>query len=181
MLAYVSIYASFSPLNAEILPASTAFIAMVIVTASSITYSVKRDALPAAILATVGGLLTPVLISDESSSHHLLFTYLLILDIGVLAAACYRRWRSLDTLAFIGTFALFGLAWLQIGQSGSRIDLATWGYAFGWSSPSSVLFTAGAANKNFHPNHMSLPLPMPLPACQSLASRCMTSKCRGVF
>jgi uncharacterized membrane protein len=36
-----------------------------------------------------------------------LFAYLLLLDIGVLGAALFKRWRALDVLAFIGTWALF--------------------------------------------------------------------------
>ena len=50
----------------------------------------------------IGGLLTPLLTGEEGSIIGLL-TYVLILDIGILALGHFRQWRVLNALTFIGT------------------------------------------------------------------------------
>jgi uncharacterized membrane protein len=66
-----------------------------------------HNALPIALLAVLGGLLIPVLCSTGVDSRDVLFTYLTVLDLGVLAVTMLRRWRALDVLAFVGKWALF--------------------------------------------------------------------------
>ena len=63
-----------------------------------------------AILGLVGGFLTPVLLSTGVDNEVGLFTYVALLDAGVLAVAYFKRWRSLDFLSFAGTVAM-ALGW----------------------------------------------------------------------
>jgi uncharacterized membrane protein len=58
-------------------------------------------------LALVGGFLTPLMVSTGQDARDSLFAYLVILDVGVLGVAFFKRWRALDILAFLGTWALF--------------------------------------------------------------------------
>ena len=134
MLAYVALYASFSPLNAEILAGSTTFMGMVAVTAAAIMLSIRRDARAVAILATIGGYATPVLVSTQQGSFHQLSLYLAILSGGVVAAACYRRWRWLDTIAWVGTVVVFGLGWSATEPTRHAVA--------GWAMLLWALFTA---------------------------------------
>jgi len=85
----------------------TAFAFMVLVTAAGMTLAVLHDALSMAFLAVLGGVLTPVLVSTGQDSRDALFTYLLILNLGVLGVAFFRGWRLLETLALVGTFLLY--------------------------------------------------------------------------
>lgn len=109
LILYLSIYASYNfyPLLGQ--PA--AFLLMALVTAVAVLLSVRLNALAIAILGLVGGFLTPVLISSGHDNEAALFTYVALLDAGVLAVAYFKRWRSLDFLSFACT-VLMSLGWV---------------------------------------------------------------------
>jgi uncharacterized membrane protein len=84
---------------------------MTAVTAAAVLLAVRQNALPVAVLGLVGGFLTPVLISSGQDNQVALFTYVSLLDAGVLAVAYFKRWRSLDFLSFAATVVMtFGWA-----------------------------------------------------------------------
>src|SRR5258706_5441737 len=83
-----------------------AFMLMAAITTTAVLMSVRLGALPVAILGLVGGFLTPVLLSTGVDNEVGLFTYVALLDAGVLAVAYFKRWRSLDFLSFAGTVAI---------------------------------------------------------------------------
>jgi uncharacterized membrane protein len=83
-----------------------AFLLMAGVTTTAVLLSVRLNALPVAILGLVGGFLTPVLLSTGVDNEIGLFTYVALLDAGVLAVAYFKRWRTLDFLSFAGTVAI---------------------------------------------------------------------------
>lgn len=109
-ILYLSLYASYSFYG--LVPQPVAFLAMVIVTVAGLTAAVRHDALPLAFIAMLGGLLTPVLLSTGEDARDVLFSYLLLLDLGALAVALFRRWRALDVLVFAGTVLLYA-AWFD--------------------------------------------------------------------
>jgi uncharacterized membrane protein len=104
LILYLSIYAAYN--FYQLLGQSPAFLLMTLVTAGAVLLSVRLDALPVAVLGLVGGFLTPLLISTGQDNQVALFTYISLLDAGVLAVAYFRRWRSLDFLSFAGTVVL---------------------------------------------------------------------------
>ncbi len=104
-ILYTSLFAAFSLY--DILPQIPAFAAMVIVTAAGMTLAILHDAVSLGFLALVGGFITPLMLSTGQDARDSLFAYLAILDFGVLGVAFFKRWRTLDILAFLGTWALF--------------------------------------------------------------------------
>ncbi|MBA3699605.1 MAG: DUF2339 domain-containing protein [Planctomycetes bacterium] len=110
-MGYLAVYGGFSPsvmlVPEPLFPGKLAFALMAFVTAVGMTLAVRAQALPMAVCAILGGFATPVLIDTGGGSREALFTYVLMLDLSVLAAAWYRRWRALDTLAFVGTVLLY--------------------------------------------------------------------------
>lgn len=116
-LAYLAVYAGHSPslmmVPEPIFSGGVAFVLMAIISAAGITLAVRHDALAMAICATVGGFATPILCSTGDGSREGLFTYLLLLDLSVLGAAWWRRWRALDLLAFVGTAVLY-MGWYHL-------------------------------------------------------------------
>lgn len=114
-LLYLTVYAAFQPaalvVPAPLLDATSAFALMTAVTALGLAVAVRLDAIAMAFLAVLGGFATPVLIQTGQDARDLLFAYLLLLDLGVLGVASYRRWRALDLLAFAGTALSFGGWW----------------------------------------------------------------------
>ena len=107
-ILYLSIYAAHGP--HAWMEQWIAAGALVIVSAAGIALSVVFDALPVSLIAILGGLLTPIMVSTGRDERDLLFAYLLLLDVSVLGVAFFKRWRPLDIVAFVGTAALF-LAW----------------------------------------------------------------------
>jgi hypothetical protein len=71
------------------------------------TLAVLLDAVAISVIAILGGFLTPILLSTGTGARDPLFAYLLLLDLGVLGIAFFKRWRPLDVLGFVGTWALF--------------------------------------------------------------------------
>jgi uncharacterized membrane protein len=108
LILYLSIYASYN--FYQLLGQPVAFLLMTLVTALAVLLAVRLDALAIAILGLVGGFLTPVLISTGQDNEVALFTYVALLDAGVLAVAYFKRWRSLDFLSFTCT-VLMSLGW----------------------------------------------------------------------
>jgi uncharacterized membrane protein len=108
LILYLSIYAAYN--FYQLLPQPVAFLLMAVVTATAVLLSVRLDALPVAVLGLTGGFLTPALLSANVDREVALFTYVSLLDAGVLAVAYFKRWRSLDFLSFAGT-VLMTLGW----------------------------------------------------------------------
>jgi len=84
-----------------------AFAMAIAITAAAMTYAVVLDEILIAFLSLLGGFLTPLLVSTGENLPIPLFTYTLILCVGAMLCAYYRKWRSVNWLAFIGTFALY--------------------------------------------------------------------------
>jgi uncharacterized membrane protein len=84
-----------------------AFVGFACVTVLAMGLALRHDSLPVALLALVGGLATPLMVSTGGAERDMLCTYLAILDLGVLAIAFARRW-PLDLVAAAGTWLLVG-------------------------------------------------------------------------
>ena len=89
-----------------------AFGLMAVVTATATLLAARYSALPIAVLGLIGGFLTPILLSTGVDNEAGLFTYIALLDLGVLALAYSKQWRSLNYMAFISTVLMFA-AWMN--------------------------------------------------------------------
>ena len=108
LILYLSIYAAYE--FYRLLAQPVAFLLMTAVTAVAVLLAVRLNALPVAVLGLVGGFLTPVLLATGQDNQVALFTYISLLDAGVLAVAYFKRWRVLDFLSFAAT-TLMTLGW----------------------------------------------------------------------
>ena len=104
LILYLSDFAAYNFYH--LIGQPLAFLLMAAVTTTAVLLSVRLNALPVAILGLVGGFLTPLLLSTGVDNEIGLFTYVALLDAGVLAVAYFKRWRSLDFLSFAGTVAI---------------------------------------------------------------------------
>lgn len=133
-ILYATFYAAASIYNPHVMTPEAAFACMIGVTAAGMALAIMHDAVAIAFLAVLGGILTPVLVSTGKDARDALFTYLMLLDLGVLAVAFFRGWRLLDALAMVGTFALYA-AWYA-----SFYTAAALGPALGWLGGFYVVF-----------------------------------------
>lgn len=89
-----------------LLPASVGFAFLFGVAVLSAALAVLQNAPMLAIVAALEGFAAPVLSSTGSNQPVALFTYLLVLDIGIVLIAWFRAWRVLNLIGFVGTFTL---------------------------------------------------------------------------
>ncbi|WP_166820602.1 DUF2339 domain-containing protein [Thalassoroseus pseudoceratinae] len=109
-ILYFSLFASARWFDPAVFSDPVAFSGMVLATAAALTFAAVYDAQAAAVLALLGGFLTPIMLSRGVDVRWTLFPYLLMLDLGVLGIASFRRWPRLNLLAFGGTILMW-LGW----------------------------------------------------------------------
>jgi hypothetical protein len=90
---------------------TTAFIIMVLITAFSCFISLSYDRKELAVLSLIGGFAVPFMISTGQGNYVVLFTYIIILNIGILALAYHKKWSIINILSYAFTIILYG-AWL---------------------------------------------------------------------
>ncbi len=98
---------------------TTAFVIMLLITGFSVFISILYDRIELAALSIIGGFATPFMVSTGQGNYQVLFTYILILDIGMLILAYMRKWNLINILAYAFTMILY-FGWLQakcIGQT----------------------------------------------------------------
>ncbi|MDB6007062.1 MAG: hypothetical protein JWR15_4049 [Prosthecobacter sp.] len=79
---------------------------MALITATAFLLAVRMNAQVVAVLGMLGGFLTPILCSTGHDNPVGLFSYIALLDIGVLAVAKHKRWLHLTALAAAGTIII---------------------------------------------------------------------------
>ena len=102
---YLSIYAAFAYYH--LIDQRSAFIILAIVVAEAHFLAMAYNAPAIAVLALAGGFLVPILLSTGRDQYRVLFTYIAILDLGMLGVVVARRWRWLGSIAYVGTQWLF--------------------------------------------------------------------------
>lgn len=105
---YLTIFAAMKMYG--LIPASAAFALLAVIAFLSAFISVRQSALPLAILGFAGGYLAPILTSTGSGNHVGLFSYYLVLNLGIAYVALHKSWRSLNVLGFAFTF-IIGSIW----------------------------------------------------------------------
>jgi uncharacterized membrane protein len=123
-LLYLSVYAAHAFYH--LVPAIPALAFTLAVTAAGVALAIRYDSPSVAILSTLGGFLTPALLSGNPSSVTPLLTTALLLDLGVLALSWARSWRALDAVAFLAT-QIYLVGWVLIGEKPASV----WG-RFAW-------------------------------------------------
>lgn len=125
---YLSLYAAHAFYGLVGTPPT--FVALAIVTAVGFAAALRLESPALAVLATLGGLLTPIILDTGTDAAAALFTYLAILDVGVLVVASRRGWPGLALLAFAGTETLYW-GWLDRWYQVDRLPVAlAWATAF---------------------------------------------------
>ncbi|ELY3982691.1 DUF2339 domain-containing protein [Cronobacter muytjensii] len=104
---YITIFGAFRLW--QMLPMPLAFSLMLIVCAASVALAVLQRALSLAMLASLGGYLAPLLLSTGGGSHIALFSFYLLLSVGIAAVSVWQHWRELNLLGLLFTFGVAGL------------------------------------------------------------------------
>ena len=105
---YFSIYAAAN--FYQLISLLTGFGLMAAITVSAGVLAISLNSVLVAILGIIGGYGTPVMLSTGEANFIGLFSYMLILGIGVLGIALRKNWHLLNYLSFIFTYGLFATA-----------------------------------------------------------------------
>ncbi len=97
----------------RLMPQTAAFIIMVVITAFAVALSVLYNRLELAIIAAIGGFLAPFLVSNGQGNYVVLFSYLIILNIGMLSLAWFKRWPVINIISLFFTEIIYA-SWLSI-------------------------------------------------------------------
>ena len=124
---YLSLWGAYQIYH--LVPSGAAFVAMILVTASTITLALTQDAEILAAFALIGGFSTPVLLSTGENHEIVLFSYVALLDLAILVLAIGKPWRRLLWGSFAGTLILYS-GWYSTyysnDQRGVTVFFALW-------------------------------------------------------
>jgi uncharacterized membrane protein len=100
-ILFLTLWAAFNLYH--LISQPVAFGSMIVVTVIVTSLAIMDDALLLAILALLGGFGTPYLLSSGSNDPTVLFTYIAILDLAMIALGIWKNWPTLIYISFIGT------------------------------------------------------------------------------
>ena len=105
-IVYLTVYAAVNIYAlVATLPGMALMVALVLLSSA---LAVLQNARSLALLATAGGFLAPVILSQESN-HVVLFSYYSALNAGILTIAWFKAWRELNLVGFVFTFVIGGI------------------------------------------------------------------------
>lgn len=113
----------------EIFSQTVAFIMMLIITVFTVILSLGYNRMELAILSILGGFASPFMVSTGEGNYVVLFTYVLILDSGMLALAYYKKWNPVNIICYVFTILLFG-SWLGAKFDGDDRSMIIGGIIF---------------------------------------------------
>ncbi|HEV7904956.1 MAG TPA: DUF2339 domain-containing protein [Pyrinomonadaceae bacterium] len=110
LILYLTVYAA--RVFYDLVGVLPAFLLMIAVTTTAVLLAARYHAYAIAVLGLIGGFMTPVMLSTGVDNQLGLFSYIALLNSGVLALAYFKRWRSLNHMAFVATVLMFAGWWL---------------------------------------------------------------------
>lgn len=103
-MTYITVFAAMQLY--DVVPAGIALAILVILVALGGALAVLQNSSTLAVVAVIGGFLAPLITSTGEGSHVSLFSYYLVLNVGILGIAWFRSWRALNLLGFLFTFVI---------------------------------------------------------------------------
>lgn len=97
----------------QMLPMTLAFGLLLLICAASVALAVLQRALSLAMLASLGGYAAPILLSTGGGNYIALFSFYLLLSVGILVISVWQHWRELNLLGMLFTFGVAGIWGLE--------------------------------------------------------------------
>lgn len=134
----------------HLIPQILAFALMVIFTIFTVLASLKYDRQVIAFLGLTGAYLVPFLLSNGSGNAFILFSYMTILNIGILAIAMKKYWKPLMISSFAFTWLIY-LSWYSFNYVSEKhfIPALAFGFTFFIIFYSTILAYKLSQNQSF--------------------------------
>lgn len=113
----------------EIFGQTVAFVIMVIITAFAVLLSLGYNRVELAVLALLGGFASPFMVSTGEGNYVVLFTYVLILDVGMLILAYFKKWNLINIISYVFTVILFA-GWVSVSFDEENVSMMIGGMVF---------------------------------------------------
>lgn len=97
-----------------------AFLIMVIITAFAVVLSLVYNRIELAVFALFGGFASPLLVSTGEGNYIVLFSYILILNVGMMILASFKKWHLINIISYVSTILLYG-AWFISTEVNSTV------------------------------------------------------------
>ena len=120
-ILFATFFAAHSLWN--LIPATTAFGFLALVTLTAVLLSIRHESLFIAVLGLLGGFSTPILLSTGENRPVPLFAYLLLLNIGLAWVAYRQRWPILGVLTLAFT-TIYQWGWVMRYLDAAQVPLA---------------------------------------------------------
>jgi len=106
-ILYFATYAAFQIYH--LFPQGFSFAIMVLITVLACATAMAFETQALAIMGLMGGFLTPILMSTGQDNYVVLFTYMAILNVGILVISFRKHWAILQGLGFLVTYLIYTL------------------------------------------------------------------------
>jgi uncharacterized membrane protein len=106
-ILYFATYAAFQIYH--LFPQGFSFAIMVLITVLACATAMAFETQALAIMGLMGGFLTPILMSTGQDNYVVLFTYMAILNVGILVISFRKHWAILQGLGFVVTYLIYTL------------------------------------------------------------------------
>ena len=113
---YVTTHAAAVIFTPAIIGQPLAFALMVAITIAGVALAVGYNAPVIGLLAMLGGLATPFALSSGTGDFRLLFAYVAVLDLSLLAVAAFKRWPLYNYLLFAATWLIYVSWWITAAE-----------------------------------------------------------------
>lgn len=106
---YITITLAFR--EYELFSQTVAFIILILITCFSVALSLLYNRKELAVFSLLGGFMAPLMVSTGAGNYVVLFSYLLILNSGMLYLSFKKNWIIIGYIAFVLT-AIFKMTWV---------------------------------------------------------------------
>ena len=111
VVLYLSIWAAYGLFY--LISPYVALSSMSLITILSSLLAIRYEAVYIGVLGVIGGFATPILLGKGFESEMILMSYIIILNLGVLAVSFFKNWRELNIATFASTYIVF-VSWVGI-------------------------------------------------------------------
>ncbi len=101
---------------------TAAFLLMLGITSFAVVLSLGYNRIELAVLSILGGFASPFMVSTGEGNYAVLFTYILILDSGMLVLAYFKKWNLVNIICYALTILLFG-SWMSTKFDGENSSM----------------------------------------------------------
>lgn len=100
----------------ELFSQTIAFVILIVITIFSVVLSLMYDRKELAIFSLLGGFASPLMVSTGTGNYIVLFSYIFILNAGMLVVSFAKKWRIIGVICYAITLCFFWIWLLTTSQ-----------------------------------------------------------------